>query len=116
MLRSLPNVGVVAALCVVMEDMEEELSARARGAKGGGLPDTGGLNGRVWRQHTCCESAVWDNRIHSPMSNEHRNKMSKAERETRRHLARTRSVIGFPGGSFGREDGRGGGGGGTGLP
>lgn len=28
----------------------------------------------------------------------------------------TRSVIGFPGGSFGREEGRGGGGGGTGLP
>lgn len=28
----------------------------------------------------------------------------------------TSSAIGFPGGSFGREDGRGGGGGGTGLP
>lgn len=28
----------------------------------------------------------------------------------------TRSGIGFPGGNFGREDGRGGGGGGTGLP
>lgn len=28
----------------------------------------------------------------------------------------TKSVIGFPGGSFGREEGRGGGGGGTGLP
>lgn len=32
------------------------------------------------------------------------------------HYTCTRSVIGFPGGSFGREDGRGGGGGGTGLP
>lgn len=74
MLRSFPKVGVDAALCKVMEEMEEELSARARGAKGGGLPETGGLKGR------------------------------------------DRSVIGFPGGSFGREDGRGGGGGGTGLP
>lgn len=73
-LSSLPKVGVDAALCEVMEEMEDELSALARGAKGGGLPETGGLNGRV------------------------------------------RSVIGFPGGSFGREDGRGGGGGGTGLP
>lgn len=48
-LRSLPKVGVDAALCEVMEEMEEELSARASGAKGGGLPDTGGLNGRDWR-------------------------------------------------------------------
>lgn len=63
-----------AALCEVMEEMEEELSARARGAKGGGLLEIGGLKGRL------------------------------------------RSVMGFPGGSFGREDGRGGGGGGTGLP
>ena len=52
MLRSFPNVGVDAVLCKVMEEMEEELSARARGAKGGGLPETGGLKGRDWRQHT----------------------------------------------------------------
>lgn len=58
MFRSLPRVGVDAALCEVTEEMEEELSARARGAKGGGLPGTGGLKGRVWRQHTYCESAV----------------------------------------------------------
>lgn len=32
------------------------------------------------------------------------------------NVTHTKSVIGFPGGSFGREDGRGGGGGGTGLP
>lgn len=32
-----------AALCMVMDEMEDELSARARGAKGGGLPETGGL-------------------------------------------------------------------------
>ena len=50
MLRSLPKVGVDAALCEVMEEMEEELSDRARGAKGGGLPETGGLKGRVWRR------------------------------------------------------------------
>jgi len=31
-------------------------------------------------------------------------------------LLLTRSAMGFPGGSFGREEGRGGGGGGTGLP
>lgn len=52
MLRSLPNVGVEAALCRVMEGMEEELSARARGARGGGLPETGGLKGRDWREYT----------------------------------------------------------------
>lgn len=48
MLSSLPRVGVEAALSEVMEEIEEELSARARGAKGGGLPETGGLKGRVW--------------------------------------------------------------------
>lgn len=36
-----------AALCEVMEEMEEELSARARGAKGGGLLEIGGLKGRL---------------------------------------------------------------------
>jgi len=48
-MRSLPRVGVEAALREVTEEMEDELSARARGAKGGGLPDTGGLKGRAWR-------------------------------------------------------------------
>lgn len=52
MLRSRPNVGVDAALCKVTEEMEEELSARASGAKGGGLPETGGLKARAWTQHT----------------------------------------------------------------
>lgn len=47
MKRSFPKVGVDAALCDVIEEREEELSARARGAKGGGLPETGGLNGRL---------------------------------------------------------------------
>lgn len=60
MLRSLPNVGVDAALCEVKEEREEELSARARGAKGGGLPETGGLKGRVWKQYRYCESAVYE--------------------------------------------------------
>lgn len=50
MLRSRPKVGVDAALCEVTEDREEELSARARGAKGGGLPETGGLKGRLWER------------------------------------------------------------------
>lgn len=58
MLRSLPKVGVDAALCKVMEEMEEELSARARGAKGGGLPETGGLKGRDWRQYTTTHSLI----------------------------------------------------------
>lgn len=41
------TVGVVAALSELVEDMEEVLSARARGANGGGLAEcTGGLNGR----------------------------------------------------------------------
>lgn len=46
---SLPTVGVVAALSELVEDMEEVLSARARGAiTSGGLEEwTGGLNGRV---------------------------------------------------------------------
>lgn len=36
-LNSLPSVGVEAALREVMEEMEELLSALARGANGGGL-------------------------------------------------------------------------------
>lgn len=44
---SLPTVGVVAALMELAEEMEEVLSARAKGAMGGGLAEwTGGLNGR----------------------------------------------------------------------
>lgn len=39
--------GVVAALMELAEEMEEVLSARAKGAMGGGLAEwTGGLNGR----------------------------------------------------------------------
>lgn len=45
-LRSFPKVGVDAALCMVMEEREEVLSARASGAKGGGLPAIGGLKDR----------------------------------------------------------------------
>lgn len=66
------TVGVVAALKEVAEEMEEVLSARAKGAVGGGLDEwTGGLNGR--------ESVT----------------------------------AGFPGGTLGRDGGRGGGGGGV---
>lgn len=44
---SLPTVGVVAALIELAEEMEEVLSARAKGAMGGGLAEwAGGLNGR----------------------------------------------------------------------
>lgn len=35
----LPTVGVVAALRELVEDMEEVLSARAKGAIGGGLDE-----------------------------------------------------------------------------
>lgn len=46
---SLPTVGVVAALRELVDEMEEVLSARARGAMGGGLEEcVGGLNGRFW--------------------------------------------------------------------
>ena len=46
---SLPTVGVVAAIMELVEEMEEVLSARAKGAMGGGLAEwTGGLNGRFW--------------------------------------------------------------------
>lgn len=47
-LSSFPKVGVDAALCKVMEEREEVLSARARGAIGGGLPEKGGLKDRDW--------------------------------------------------------------------
>lgn len=44
---SLPTVGVDAALRELVEEMEEVLSARASGAKGGGLDEwVGGLKGR----------------------------------------------------------------------
>lgn len=45
----LPTVGVFPALRDVFEDNEEELSARASGAVGGGvaLVVLGGLNGRT---------------------------------------------------------------------
>lgn len=45
----LPTVGVVAALKELVDDIEEVLSARARGAIGGGLEEcTGGLKGLGW--------------------------------------------------------------------
>ncbi len=48
---SLPTVGVVAALRELVEEIEEVLSARANGARGGGLDEcTGGLNGRFWQE------------------------------------------------------------------
>lgn len=37
--RSLPTVGVEAALRELVEEIEEVLSARARGARGGGLEE-----------------------------------------------------------------------------
>lgn len=45
-----PTVGVFPALSEVFEDNEEELSALASGAVGGGLAldILGGLNGRTW--------------------------------------------------------------------
>ncbi len=47
-----PTVGVLLALKEVLELREEELSARARGAAGGGLAldILGGLNGRPCRK------------------------------------------------------------------
>lgn len=48
---SLPTVGVVAALRELVDEMEDVLSARARGAMGGGLEEwIGGLNGRFWKK------------------------------------------------------------------
>lgn len=46
---TLPTVGVFPALSEAFEDNEEELSARASGAVGGGLALVifGGLNGRT---------------------------------------------------------------------
>lgn len=48
-MTDLPTVGVLAALSEAFEDREEELSARASGAGGGGLAlDVfGGLKGRT---------------------------------------------------------------------
>ena len=46
---SLPTVGVVAVLRELLEEMDEVLSARARGAMGGGLAEcTGALDSRPW--------------------------------------------------------------------
>lgn len=47
--RDVPTVGVLPALSEAFEDKEEELSARASGAAGGGLAleVLGGLNGRT---------------------------------------------------------------------
>lgn len=47
-----PMVGVFAALNEADDDIEEELSARAKGAEGGGLEleVTGGLNGLGLKQ------------------------------------------------------------------
>lgn len=48
-----PTVGVLLALKEVLELREEELSARARGAAGGGLEldILGGLNGRPCKKN-----------------------------------------------------------------
>lgn len=54
----LPTVGVLEALREAVEDREEELSARARGAARGRLAldnVLGGLNGRTWLDHTNTE-------------------------------------------------------------
>ena len=50
-----------AALCMVMEDREEVLSARARGAKGGGLPAIGGLKDRDWNPNKAALITVKEN-------------------------------------------------------
>ena len=48
-MRDSPTVGVLLALMEALEDSEEELSARARGAGEGGLAPAvlGGLKGRT---------------------------------------------------------------------
>lgn len=47
----LPTVGVVAALSELVDDIEEVLSARAKGAIGGGLEECmGGLKGLDCRE------------------------------------------------------------------
>lgn len=68
--RSLPSVGVDAALCKVMEEMEDVLSARARGAKGGGLPEIGGLKGRDWRRYTITHSLITVRKQHKSENDE----------------------------------------------
>lgn len=57
-LSSFPKVGVDAALCKVMEEREEVLSARARGAMGGGLPEKGGLKDRDWRRNSHAKTSL----------------------------------------------------------
>lgn len=49
--NNLPTVGVFIALSEADDDNEEELSARAKGAEGGGLEleVKGGLNGLGWQ-------------------------------------------------------------------
>lgn len=110
-LSSFPKVGVDAALCKVTEEREEVLSARARGAMGGGLPEKGGLKDRDWkekRKKSLCLTAATLKRGSTVRVSSVCICIEK--------FTPTKSEIGFPGGSFGREEGRGGGGGGTGLP
>lgn len=48
-----------AALREVMDEMEELLSARARGAKGGGLHEwTGALKGQAWEPTVYKNTAI----------------------------------------------------------
>lgn len=110
MLRSFPKVGVEAVLWMVMEEMEEVLSARARGAKGGGLPEIGGLKERDWNPDKRTPVLI------TVIKTTTLKMMTADDSHTIQTYYFTRSVMGFPGGSFGLEDGRGGGGGGTGLP
>lgn len=82
-LRSFPKVGVEAALCMVMEEMDDVLSARARGAKGGGLPEIGGLKERDWNpdkttpviitviKTTALRMTTGDDSRHSKPDNQH---------------------------------------------
>lgn len=58
-LSSFPKVGVDAALCKVTEEREEVLSARARGAMGGGLPENGGLKDRDWTEKSHTKKRLW---------------------------------------------------------
>ena len=145
-LSSLPRVGVEAALTQVTEEMEEELSALASGATGGGLPETGGLKGRVCgsqedphdpRENLTAvtnpglshSQELWQKKL--AWLNQHTyllNTIHNSQESCNQIIVclacvcwdsgkvHTRSPKGFPGGSLGREEGLGGGGGGTGLP
>ena len=95
------------ALKEVFEDNDEELSARASGAVGGGLAlfALGGLNGPTWVNERNQHDSITKRKLSTAL---------RVAQHTHTHTHGYRLTISlipisFPAGSFGLEEGRGGG-------